>query len=145
MSAIQQGFEKVVPRTTTPLGKFIRTGEGILVFGFNIAMVVVPIVSNSLSPAQAVKWAGIVNGIAVVARTGLKIVSVTQGVTGLAPVQLPPRATSDADALAAAVAAALPEDLARTPSLDQLGAQVEQVRGLVSQLVTDAGVGAPLA
>jgi hypothetical protein len=125
MNAIQQGFEKVVPRTTTPLGKFIRTGEGILVFAFNIAMVVVPIVSNSLSPAQAVKWAGIVNGIAVVARTGLKIVSVTQGV--------------------AALAAALPEDLARTPSLDKLGAQVEQVRGLVSQLVTDTGVGAPLA
>jgi hypothetical protein len=80
----------VIPKTTVPLAKFIRTGEGVLVFAFNLTMLIVPIVSNALTPEDAVKWAGIVNGVAVICRTGLKVVSVMQGVTGIEPAQIGP-------------------------------------------------------
>ena len=75
----------VIPEKTTPLTKFIRTGEGVLVFAFNLTMLIVPIVSNSLSPADAVKWAGIVNGVAVISRTGLKVVAEVSKATGIQP------------------------------------------------------------
>jgi hypothetical protein len=68
----------MIPRTTDPMTKFIRTGEGVLVFGFNLALLVVPIVSGSLSAAQSAKWATIIDGIAVVSRTGLKMVASAQ-------------------------------------------------------------------
>ena len=74
-----------IPKTTTSMVKFVRTGEGMLVVAFNIALLVVPIVSSSLTPAQAVKWAAVINGIAVVARTGLKMTSLTQAGTVAAP------------------------------------------------------------
>ncbi len=75
----------VIPKKTTPLTKFIRTGEGVLVFAFNLTMLIVPIVSNSLSPEDAVKWAGIVNGVAVICRTGLKVVAEVSKTTGIEP------------------------------------------------------------
>ena len=75
----------VIPEKTTPLTKFIRTGEGVLVFAFNLTMLIVPIVSNSLSPEDAVKWAGIVNGVAVICRTGLKVVAEVSKTTGIQP------------------------------------------------------------
>lgn len=71
-----------IPTTTTPLAKFIRTGEGVLVFAFNGALLVVPIVSSALTPEQAVQWAAIVNGVTVVSRTGLKIVAVLESASG---------------------------------------------------------------
>jgi hypothetical protein len=74
-----------IPQKTTPLTKFIRTGEGVLVFAFNLTMLIVPIVSNSLSPEDAVKWAGIVNGVAVICRTGLKVVAEVSKATGIQP------------------------------------------------------------
>lgn len=75
----------VIPKKTTPLTKFVRTGEGVLVFGFNLAMLIIPIVSSALTPEQAVKWAGIVNGVAVICRTGLKIVAQVSQATGIQP------------------------------------------------------------
>jgi hypothetical protein len=75
----------VIPKKTTPLTKFIRTGEGVLVFAFNLTMLIIPIVSNSLSPEDAVKWAGIVNGVAVICRTGLKVVAEVSKTTGIEP------------------------------------------------------------
>jgi hypothetical protein len=68
-----------IPEMTTPMVKFVRTGEGMLVVAFNIALLVVPIISGALTPAQAVKWAAVINGVAVVARTGLKMTSLVQG------------------------------------------------------------------
>jgi hypothetical protein len=73
------------PKQTDPLAKFVRTGEGVLIFAFNLAMLIVPIVSNALTPDQAVRWAAILNGVVVIARTGLKIVAVVQRQTGIAP------------------------------------------------------------
>jgi hypothetical protein len=75
----------VIPKKTTPLTKFVRTGEGVLVFAFNLTMLIVPIVSNALSPEDAVKWAGIVNGVAVISRTGLKVVAEVSKATGIEP------------------------------------------------------------
>ena len=42
-------MQKIIPQQTNPLGKFIRTGEGWLVFAFNLALLIIPIVSSSLS------------------------------------------------------------------------------------------------
>jgi hypothetical protein len=74
-----------IPETTTPMVKFVRTGEGMLVVAFNIALLVVPIISSALTPAQAVKWAAVINGVAVVARTGLKMTSLLQAGAMAAP------------------------------------------------------------
>lgn len=74
-----------IPKTTTPMVKFVRTGEGMLVVAFNIALLVVPIISSALTPAQAVKWAAVINGVAVVARTGLKMTSLVQAGALAAP------------------------------------------------------------
>lgn len=56
-----------------------------LVFAFNVALLIVPIVSSALSPVEAVKWAAILNGVAVVSRTGLKIVALATGSGALQP------------------------------------------------------------
>jgi hypothetical protein len=74
-----------IPKTTTSMVKFVRTGEGLLVVAFNIALLVVPIISSALTPAEAVKWAAVINGVAVVARTGLKMTSLVQAGAGAAP------------------------------------------------------------
>ncbi len=75
----------VIPKTTTSMVKFVRTGEGLLVVAFNIALLVVPIVSSALTPAQAVKWAAVINGVTVVARTGLKMTSLVQSGAAASP------------------------------------------------------------
>jgi len=75
----------VIPKTTTSMVKFVRTGEGLLVVAFNIALLVVPIISSALTPAQAVKWAAVINGVTVVARTGLKMTSLVQSGAAAAP------------------------------------------------------------
>jgi len=90
-----------IPKTTTSMVKFIRTGEGLLVVAFNIALLVVPIISSALTPAQAVKWAAVINGVAVVARTGLKMTSLVQtgagaGASAAAVLSAPEGATAAA-------------------------------------------------
>ena len=55
----------MIPKTTDWLAKFIRTGEGSTGFAFNLALLIVPLVSNALTPAQSAKWLTIIDGIAV--------------------------------------------------------------------------------
>lgn len=62
----------LIPKLTNPLTKFIRTGEGILVYAANAALVVIPIVTNALSATQAVKYGVILDSVAVAARSILK-------------------------------------------------------------------------
>lgn len=65
----------IIPKTTSPLTKFIRTGEGILVFACNLALLIVPLATSALSANQALKYAVILNGATVVARSILKALS----------------------------------------------------------------------
>jgi hypothetical protein len=119
--------------------KFVRTGEGILVFAFNLAMIIVPIVSSALTPQQAVKWAAIINAVAVVSRTGLKVVSVVQSATDLPPAQvLNQTVTSDLTQLASEVAKMLPQDLNQRPSSGQVEQQLDQLLQTVQKLAADA-------
>jgi hypothetical protein len=74
-----------IPKRTDPLAKFIRTGEGILVFAFNIALLIVPIVSSSLTAEQSAKWAAVIDGITVISRTGLKMCATAQVPSAPAP------------------------------------------------------------
>jgi hypothetical protein len=80
-----------IPKTTTSMVKFVRTGEGMLVVAFNIALLIVPIISSALTPAQAVKWAAVINGVAVVARTGLKMTALVQSGGTAAALEPAPR------------------------------------------------------
>lgn len=108
----------MVPRKTDPLTKFIRTGEGVLVFLFNIALLVVPIVSSSLTAAESAKWATIIDGIAVISRTGLKMVASAQGATPAATTVAPPAPVAvevAAEAPAAVSNGTPPADVATVP------------------------------
>ncbi len=71
-------MSNLIPATTDPLAKFIRTGEGILVYLANIVLILVPIVTNSLSATQAAKYAVILNSVAVFSRSILKAIASTQ-------------------------------------------------------------------
>ncbi len=117
-----------IPKTTTSMVKFIRTGEGLLVVAFNIALLVVPIISSALTPAQAVKWAAVINGVAVVARTGLKMTSLVQAGTGPAP-----EATAAA-MLGAPEEATAPEEASTTAPIDD--GSIDD--GSIDDLVSDA-------
>jgi hypothetical protein len=134
----QPAKQKLVPLQTSPLTKFIRTGEGVLIFAFNLAMLITPIVSSALTPSQAVKWAGIVDGVAVVARTGLKIVSLSQGVTGIAPDPVGAQVTVDVQQLAAELIQQLPGDVRGPVSADQIVEQLMADAPIINQLVSDA-------
>jgi hypothetical protein len=116
--------------------KFIRTGEGVLVFVFNIALLVVPIVSNGLTAAESAKWATIIDGVAVISRTGLKIVASAQSAKPAATTVLP---APVADEVAAAPPAALTNG---APPADGAGVPAQ-----VSEVVTPqvAAVGTDIA
>jgi hypothetical protein len=125
----------VIPQKTTPLTKFIRTGEGVLVFAFNLTMLIVPIVSNSLSPEDAVKWAGIVNGVAVICRTGLKVVAEVSKATGIQP-----QPVGD---LRAAVATADVAGNGHAPDVVTGPTQPVVVMGPTDPVVSDVASGGP--
>jgi hypothetical protein len=61
----------IIPKFTTPQAKMIRTLEGVLVVAFNLAMIIVPIITGShvLPAATAVKYAAVVNTATVLARS----------------------------------------------------------------------------
>ena len=67
-----------IPNTTTSVVKFVRTGGGMLVVAFNIALMVVPTISSALTRAQALKWAAVINRAAVMARTELNMTALVQ-------------------------------------------------------------------
>jgi hypothetical protein len=91
----------MIPKFTSPQVKFIRTGEGILVYLFNGAMIIIPLLSSSLSPVEALKWAGVVNAATVISRSGLKALTAFAGMTGIKPdvVQQPAGISDDAKQL----------------------------------------------
>lgn len=65
----------MIPKTTAPLTKFVRTLEGLLVLGSNVALVAIPIVTSSLTANQAVRYGVILNSAAVFSRSILKAVA----------------------------------------------------------------------
>lgn len=73
---------KPIPKRTTPLQKSVRTLEGWLVLGANVALVTVPIVTSAIPATLAVKLGVVINGTYVVARTVLKLVAVLSPYTG---------------------------------------------------------------
>jgi hypothetical protein len=128
-----------IPNKTDGMVKFIRTGEGLLVFAFNLALLIVPTVSNALSPQDAVKYAAILNGIAVVSRTGLKLASVVTQETGLTPdAPVSPQVSDDIDTTARDVVPQLIAALRAAPSSDQamsaLTGDIADIKRLVGDL-----------
>jgi len=123
----------MVPKQTDPMAKFIRTGEGILVFAFNIALLVVPIVSNALTPAESAKWATIIDGIAVISRTGLKMVATAQTTKPAAATALP------APVVAQVPAATLAPLTGGAPPVDGAAAPAAQLSEVVTPQVAAIG------
>lgn len=78
----------MIPKLSAPLTKFIRTGEGILVFAANLGLLLVPIVTNSLSATNAARDAVVLNVATVVSRSALKAVTSITGYTGIKPSQV---------------------------------------------------------
>lgn len=74
----------MIPKLSQPLTKSIRTLEGDLVLGSNVALVVIPIVTSSLTAAQAVKYGVILNAVYAGSRSVLKGVA-TLTAQGAAP------------------------------------------------------------
>lgn len=72
------------PQFSAPLAKSFRTLEGALVLISNVALVIIPIVTSSLSAGQAVKYGVILNTGFAVARSVLKGIAAL----GIAPAQV---------------------------------------------------------
>lgn len=94
----------MVPKFSAPLTKLIRTGEGIVLFAFNIVTAVLTAVGD-VAPGIAVKDAAIFNAIAFASRQALKAVAALKPVVG-EPIPAHLRGVSEADILAAIDAAA---------------------------------------
>src|ERR1039458_3598409 len=77
-----------IPKLSAPLTKLIRTTEGQLVLFSNIALVLVPIITSSLSPKEAATLGVILNGTTFISRSVLKAIAALN-VAGL-PVPLAP-------------------------------------------------------
>ena len=95
----------MVPKFTAASVKFIRTLEGILVVASNVALLVVPIVTNALTASQAARDAVILNTAAVVSRSVLKAVMAIGGAYPPVAVPTAPTAVIDPQSLATALAA----------------------------------------
>jgi hypothetical protein len=74
-----------MPRFTAAERRLILTLEGWIVVAFNLAMVIIPIVSSSLPAASAAKFAAIVDTGTVLARQLAKGIAAWQ-----APLMIPP-------------------------------------------------------
>lgn len=105
-----QNLLNLIPKQTSPLTKFIRTTEGWLVVGANVALIVTPIVSNALSASKAATLGIILNGVTVVSRSVLKAITSLSPILGApidpnlsgAPAQLPPGPPIGASGISAA-------------------------------------------
>lgn len=72
-------------KLSQPLTKSIRTLEGVIVIAANIALTIIPILTNALSATQAVKYGTILNVSFVVSRSLLKGIAAIGGQTGITP------------------------------------------------------------
>lgn len=74
-----------IPKLSTPLAKLIRTGEGVLLYAFNAALILLPAL-NDLPWAKAIPWLAITNAVAFASRTFLKAVAVGKPLVGADPI-----------------------------------------------------------
>jgi hypothetical protein len=80
----------MVPKLTSPLVKGVRTTEGILVLVFNVAMLVIPIITSALPAHLAAEFAMFTNVAYAVSRSALKAISALSQQTGITPSQIGP-------------------------------------------------------
>jgi hypothetical protein len=73
-----------ISKRTDPLARLFRTTEGVLLFAFNVAAIVLAVV-DQISPEYAIKYAALFNGIAFASRQFLKMAAVLSPVTGPTP------------------------------------------------------------
>lgn len=102
-------MKALIPQTTTPLTKFIRTLEGWIVVLVNGTLIIVPIVTSALPATTAVKYGTIFNGIMIASRSILK------GIASLSPLIGSPVTPSGLDAIEEDVSGAPAPDLMGTP------------------------------
>lgn len=66
----------MIPQTTLPLTKLVRTTEGILVIVANIALVLIPILTTALSATTAAKLAAGLDAVTMLSRSIVKAFAV---------------------------------------------------------------------
>lgn len=109
---VPKAIAALVPRTTTPLTKFVRTLEGWLVIAANGVLVIVPL-AGSLPWGTSVKYMAILNVGTVISRSVLKGIASLSPVTG-APIE-PAGLPASLESL----------DWEQGPALDELGPDPE--------------------
>lgn len=75
-----------IPQLSEPLAKSIRTGEGLLIYATNVALVVIAALPSSLSWTHAALFLTIVNSVHAVNRTVLKVTALQKGLGIGAPI-----------------------------------------------------------
>jgi hypothetical protein len=120
-----------IPKLTTAETKFVRTGEGVLVIGFNGAVIVATLVSHIISGVhgipvtESMKWLGVLNSISVIGRSGLKAVLSASKIGLPEPAQLiDPAVLADAAAVAAQVGPQVTQDI-KDPDANTIVGQAE--------------------
>ena len=128
----------MIPKLSTPLAKLIRTLEGVIWLGANVALVVAPIVSSHASPADSIKWGAILNSVAFGSRQALKGLAIAKGFGAPAPAQLlSPEVLGKVENVAGTVAGDVAGDVSKGASAAKVFDQAAAAAPEAEQVLAD--------
>jgi hypothetical protein len=70
----------VIPKNTNPLAKGIRTGEGILVYAANVALVVLGALPQGMTWQRSTLYLTILNGVYALSRSAVKMTALNSSI-----------------------------------------------------------------
>lgn len=130
----------MIPKLSAPLTKLIRTLEGIVWVAANIALIVAPIVSSHVSPADSIQWGSIMNTVVIVARFGLKGLAIAKGFGLPAPAELLSVGTlTKVEGVAGQVAGDVASDVSKGASTAEVLAQIEAAGAAAAAIQSEPG------
>jgi hypothetical protein len=131
----------MIPKYSAPLTKLIRTLEGLIWLAANIALVVAPIVSQSVSPADSIQWGAIMNSVMFVARTALKALALGKPLGLPAPAQFLSSSTlTNVSGVLGQVAGNLASDVSKGATVDEVLAQIDAAEQAAAVLQSKPGI-----
>lgn len=113
-----------VPRLTNPEAKLIRTLEGVVWVASNVALVVAPIVTSHVSPADSVQWGSIMNTVVFASRQALKGLVIAKAAGLPASSLLGAAALAKVEADASTVAGQVAGDISKGTTVKEVSEQV---------------------
>lgn len=133
----------MVPKLSAPLTKLIRTLEGVIWLGANVALVVAPIVSSHVSPADSIQWGSIMNTVVFASRQALKGIAIAQGVVGPPQQFLSAQHLASVEAVAGQVAGDVAGDVSQGATVEEVLAQITAAEQAAQTI--QAATGTPAA